>query len=594
MLYPQQNDVRNVLDLSGFWDFRLDPTDEGEGAGWYNGLSAPRAIAVPASWNEQFQDTDDYLGTAWYVRTFQISRLWQGQRIFVRLASANYEAHVWLNGTLLGAHSGGHLPFVLEITEQVVWGQANTLAVRVNAELTPTRVPPGNVRAGAMGFFGNNPPSSFDFFPYAGLQRPVTLFTVPERHIRDVTVVTQIDGADGLVRVTVKQSVEGGAGRAILTGGPQPLQAALRFAGHQGEAVFRVPGARLWRPEDPFLHSLSITLDDGNAVTDRYSLEVGIRTIAVDGDRLLLNGMPITLKGFGRHEDFPVHGRGLNLPLIVKDNSLLKWVGANSYRTSHYPYSEEAMGMADREGLLVVDETPAVGLFFADGEEGIAARLAQLRQQVRELVARDKNHPSVIMWSLANEPMVGQGDLQAMMSGRSEAHPAAGPFFSELFALVRSLDPTRLVTVEAPMGPIEMDWLHQADVICVHRYTGWYSEGGRLDAAQESLARDLDEVYATYHKPLAITEFGADTTAGFHSDPPVMWSEEYQAEMLRRYLDVAAERPWIVGMHVWNLADFKTGQGLMRANGLNQKGVFTRDRRPKMAAHLLHQRWAGK
>jgi len=279
---------------------------------------------------------------------------------------------------------------------------------------------------------------------------------------------------------------------------------------------------------------------------------------------------------------------------MVKDNSLLKWLGANSYRTSHYPYAEEAMWLADREGLLVVDETPAVGLFFTDGEEAIGTRLAQVRQQVQELIARDKNHPSVIMWSLANEPLVGQRGIPMMAGSGDTPHPATGPFFSDLFALARSLDPTRLVTVESPIGPRDIDWLRQADVICLHRYDGWYTSSGRLDEAQRLLAKDVDEIHAMYGKPVAITEFGADTKAGFHSDPPVMWSEEYQAEMLSRYLDVATERPWMVGMQVWNLADFQTCQGILRAEGLNQKGVFTRDRRPKMAAHMLRKRWTGQ
>ena len=111
-----------------------------------------------------------------------------------------------------------------------------------------------------------------------------------------------------------------------------------------------------------------------------------------------------------------MHGRGLNVPLIVKDYSLLKWIGANSYRTSHYPYSEEQMMLADREGILVIDEIPAVGLMFEDGEENIQTRLDLCKQQMKELVARDKNHPSVIMWSVANEPF--PADLMRRFAGR--------------------------------------------------------------------------------------------------------------------------------------------------------------------------------
>ena len=153
MLYPQQNNKRNLLDLSGFWEFQLDPDNVGESQGWFKGLDSPRSIAVPGSWNEQFEDTRDYLGTAWYVQETYIPAGWQGQKIFIRVGSANYAAKVWVNGTPVGEHYGGHLPFAFDITEQVVWDSANTIAIQVENELTPTRVPPGNVASGAMGAF---------------------------------------------------------------------------------------------------------------------------------------------------------------------------------------------------------------------------------------------------------------------------------------------------------------------------------------------------------------------------------------------------------------------------------------------------------
>jgi beta-glucuronidase len=555
-------------------------------------MGSPRTIAVPASWNDQFQDTRDYLGVAWYAREFYVPRGWNGQSIYLRVGSANYAAKVWVNGQLVGEHEGGHLPFALEVTDQVSWDGPNTLAIRVDAKLTPTRVPPGNVRSGGMGgFMGGYPATSYDFYPYAGLHRPVILYAVPPVHVEDVTVVTEIDGTDGVVTVVIRQSGSGLAGTIELAGQGGPWEAPLTFTDGVAEATLVAPDARLWGPDDPYLYGLTVTLGDSDRVVDRYTLEVGIRTVAVQGDRLLLNGEPFYLKGFGKHEDFPVHGRGLNLPLIVKDHSLLKWIGANSYRTSHYPYSEEAMRIADREGLLIVDETPAVGLFFDDDEEGIQTRLRKCTQQVRELIARDKNHPSVIMWSVANEPFVGQGGVGAMFSGRSLPHPSAEPFFTELFDLVRDLDPTRLVTVESPIANPPPDWFALADVLCIHRYTGWYWLGGQLDRAREDLAKDLDKLHDRFQKPIAITEFGADTLAGLHGDPPEMWTEEYQVEMLRHYLDVTGERPYVAGLHVWNFADFKTGQSIVRAGGMNHKGVFTRDRRPKMAAHFLRERW---
>ena len=592
MLYPQQNDVRNVLDLSGFWDFKLDPDDAGESAEWFNKLDDPRAIAVPASWNELYQDTRDYLNTAWYAREFYVPQGWRGQAISLRVGSANYAAKVWINGQYAGAHEGGHLPFACEITEHVAWGQPNTVVIQVEGKLTPTRVPPGNVERGGMGgFMGSYPNASFDFFPYTGIQRPVLLYAVPQQHIEDVTVVTEISEADGVVHVSVKQTGSNHPGQVALTGAGYTGEAPLTFTDGVAEVTLTVPDARLWSPDDPHLYQLTVTLYDGPQTLDRYTLDVGIRSVAVEGDKLLLNGKPIFLTGFGRHEDFPVHGRGLNMPLIVKDYALLKWIGANSYRTSHYPYSEEQMMLADREGILIIDEIPAVGLTFGDGEANIQTRLTQCKEQMAELVARDKNHPSVIMWSVANEPVPPNMMRLLTGEGGGEEGVALGTaFFQEMFDLTRALDSTRPITVVGMMGcPVE--WLALSDVVCINRYWGWYTQSGRLDQGAALLAQELDALNEQLGKPIIITEFGADTLAGMHSDPPEMWSEEYQVEFLRRYLDAASTRPFVAGLHVWNFADFKTGQGTHRAGGLNMKGVFTRDRRPKMAAHFLRERW---
>jgi beta-glucuronidase len=162
-----------------------------------------------------------------------------------------------------------------------------------------------------------------------------------------------------------------------------------------------------------------------------------------------------------------------------------------------------------------------------------------------------------------------------------------------MYAQTRQLDATRPITMVGVMnGPTE--WLGIFDVVSLNRYYGWYALGGRLDQAAQVLERELDALHKSFGKPIIITEFGTDTVAGAHSQPDEMWSEEYQVEFLRRYLDVAAKKPYMAGLHVWNFADFKTGQGIIRMAGMNLKGVFTRDRRPKMAAHFLRSRWGGK
>ena len=591
MLYPQQNDYRNLLDLSGIWDFKLDADNIGKAEGWFNGLEQARPIAVPASWNEQYEDTRDYLGIAWYFRQVYVPSAWQGQRIFIRVGSANYATQVWLNGTLVGDHQGGHLPFVFDITEHIAWGQPNTLAIQVDAHLSPTRVPPGNVGGGPLGgFMAGFPSTNYDFFPYSGLHRPVTLFALPQTHLEDITVKTDIVGNSGLVHVAVQAHGAAKTSQVQLQGDQTDLTANLTITGGTGELTLTVPQARFWSPADPHLYQLTLTLTDGETTLDRYTLNIGIRTVAVEGHQLLLNGQPIFLKGFGRHEDFPIAGRGQFNPLIVRDYSLLKWVGANSYRTAHYPYSEEQMMMADREGILIIDEIPAVGLYFEDDEANIQTRLTQCQQQLQELIVRDKNHPSVIMWSVANEPFPPNMMARFMGGDVPDLPPATTAFFQTLFDQARQLDPTRLVTLVGVMGcPVE--WLAPSDVVFINRYWGWYTQPGQLNEGAQVLANELDQLYEELGKPMVVSEFGADTIPGMHSNPPEMFSEEYQVEFLRRYLDVAAERDFMAGMHVWNLADFKTGQSTHRVGGLNHKGVFTRERRPKMAAHFLRDRW---
>ena len=350
------------------------------------------------------------------------------------------------------------------------------------------------------------------------------------------------------------------------------LDQEVKFQGDIAEGRLIIKNAIFWSPENPHLYELSVELVSSEGTVDRYSLPAGIRTIEVKGEKLCLNGKPIFLKGFGKHEDFPVSGKGLNLPLIIKDYSLMRWIGANSFRTSHYPYSEEMMDLADREGFLVIDEIPAVGLFF---DEGIDKRLALCKQYISELISRDRNHPSVIIWSLANEP--------------HSTRPEAKGFFKQLYDHAKEMDPSRLVTLVSMLG-LKEEALEYLDLICLNRYYGWYTQPGQLDLACQELNRELDELFDVHKKPIILSEFGAGAIAGMHTHPSEMFTEEYQAEFIRRYCEVIESKSYMAGEHVWCFADFKTAQAPRRVI-LNRKGVFTRIREPKLAAHILRKIW---
>ncbi len=577
MLYPQSNPYRQCFDLSGFWEIRFDPEHTGDSAGWASGFDGGQPVAVPASWNDQFDDKRDYLDFTWYQTRFDSPWRLDSRKTMLRFGSVNYLAEVWLNDTYLGCHEGGHLPFEFDVTQRLR-PEGNLLVVRVDGSLAPDRVPPGNVPAIPTDRFLdiNYPDGSFDFFPFSGIHRPVLLYSAAPQALVDLTVITDIQGATGLVQVQIKREDSTPVhARLTLRGHGDPVSVELDITA-LAEATLEVPNAALWAPGAPNLYDLIVELENGGQVFDRYTLPIGIRTIRVDGDQLLLNGQPIYLKGFGRHEDFPVVGRGLLPALIIKDYGIMEWIGANSFRTTHYPYSEQMMDLADRLGFLVIDETPAVGLFFA--QEGLQRRLDLCRDYTEALIARDKNHPSVIAWSLANEP--------------HSRRPEARAFFRTLYDLAKSQDATRPVTVVSAVG-LEEEAFDFVDFMCLNRYYAWYVEPGQLDSACVRLSEELDALYARYHKPLALTEFGADTVPGCHAEPPELFSEEFQAEMLARYIEVLRTKPFVVGEQVWNLCDFKTGQSVRRVGGMNLKGVFTRDRRPKMAAHRLRQIWKG-
>jgi beta-glucuronidase len=575
MLHPRSNAFRQIQDLSGIWSIRFDGEDAGKVRGWQSGFEGGRPIAVPASWNDQFAEGRDFLGPAWYTTEFEVHESARGRRLVVRFGSVNYIAEAWLNGEFLGVHEGGHLPFQFDVTGRLSEG-ANRLVVRVDGRLAPDRVPPGGVSAPAPDSFGTliHPSAMFDFFPFCGIQRPVSMLSLPVGGIDDVTVVTRLEGKGAKVCVRAACAGDADGIRMILRGFGPDRAAEVRLSVGECEAEIAVPKPALWAPGAPNLYNLTLEATRGVETVDRYTLPIGIREVAVTTDAILLNGRPVYLKGFGRHEDFPVAGRGFLDSVAVKDCALMEWVGANSFRTTHYPYGETTMDLADRLGFLVIDETPAVGLFFL--EEGLSRRLELCKSFTRELIARDKNHPSVIAWSLANEP-------HSKRAGSRE-------FFRELFAEARALDPTRPATMASYIGAGEPAY-EFSDFVCLNRYSGWYSFSGQIDEGCAELSRELDEIRRLHNKPMVLTEFGADTVPGCHAVEPEMFSEEYQARFIESTIAVLRSKPFVVGEHVWNLCDFKTGQEVKRFGGMNLKGVFTRDRRPKMAAHALRRLW---
>ena len=382
MLYPRTNEFRQVLDLGGIWDLRFDPEDQGEAAGWDARFPGGRPVAVPASWNDQFADGRDFLGPAWYRTAFTLPDSWRGRPALLRFDSVNYigqrvgQRHAaWVSTKAGTCPFSGMLPGRLPAArtrslsgwtagwEWTVFRRATSRPIRRTPSATScTRLP----RSTSSHSAASRGRCRSALSPAGGSR------TSRWRRVSKARTVSSVPGQP-----------------AQTPGRPSAFNSrATASRAHRNHAASAAPprwrsaspAPELWAPGIPALYTLTVEQIDGGAPVDRYALSVGIRTVTVDGDALLLNGKPVYLKGFGRHEDFPVTGRGLVPAVIVKDYSRMEWVGANSFRTTHYPYSEQMMDLADRLGFLVIDETPAVGLFFRGGRAGEqAGALPRLR-----------------------------------------------------------------------------------------------------------------------------------------------------------------------------------------------------------------------
>jgi beta-glucuronidase len=590
MLKPQSSPTRELVNLDGLWDFKVDLKDEGHSQSWWKkSLETDLDIAVPSSYNDLFTDISirEHVGWVWYQRSVFVPKGWINDRVFIRIDAATHEGIVYVNDVEVARHRGGYMPFEADISAHVKAGTEARITVAVSNILTNETIPPGEVITLDTG--RKQQTYLHDFYNYSGLARSVWIYSVPQTYISDVTVRTDFEGSVG--KVFYETELSGGQTGSISA---RIMDETGKEVGRSEGAsgVINIPDVHLWKPRNAYLYKLVLENSVAGQLSDSYSLNVGVRTVKVEGKQFLINNEPFYFTGFGMHEDHNVIGKGHNNAFLVNDFELLKWTGSNSFRTSHYPYAEEVMDYADRHGYVIIDETAAVGLnmSMAGGVFGGTIKptfspetcndqtQAELLKSIRELISRDKNHPSVVLWSITNE---------------ADTVPEESyNFFKPAFDLTHELDPTRPNTyinvMFAPFDKCKVAPL--ADVICLNRYQGWYIDHYDLESARKHLSAELSGWEGRFSVPIIITEYGADTLAGGHSIHQLPWSEEYQTAFLDMYHQVFDEHPGIVGEQIWNFADFQTKPGIFRVLG-NKKGVFTRDRQPKAAAHLVRERW---
>ena len=586
---------RFVSDLSGSWDFKkfddVLPAEEWAKAPLQDAMNMP----VPSSYNDLTEDAKlrDYAGWVMYERDLAVPKVLKNERVMLRFDAVTHEANIYLNGELIGSHKGGFLPFEIDVTDKLTGGD-DRLSVAVSNIIDYTTLPVGGKADMMGGLMGTGPAEiddnaprrnnpNFDFFNYSGITRPVRLYTTPkEAYIEDIVLTSEVNDKDAVINYAVKVS---GSGECTVTVTDADGKVVAEGTGLNGS--LNVKDVQLWQPGEGYMYDVNVKFGD-----DEYTEPFGIRTVKVDGTQFLINGRPFYFKGYGKHEDTFPNGRGINLPMNTKDISIMKWQGANSFRTSHYPYSEEMMRLCDREGIVVIDETTAVGvnLEFGGGanfqgqkvrtfdkEHGVQTQ-EHHKDVIRDLISRDKNHACVVMWSIANEP--------------DSYNEGAYDYFKPLYDLARELDPQdrpcTLISVQS--APPDKDVSAElSDVICLNRYYGWYFGAPDLEQSEQAMRKEMD-FWQKLGKPVVFTEYGADTVMGLHDTTPVMYTEEYQVNYYRMNNRVFDDYECVTGEQVWNFADFATSQSLLRVQG-NKKGIFTRDRKPKLAAHYFKERW---
>ena len=582
MLKVQTNICRNAVNIDGIWKFKtVDdnflPTDA---------LKDYRLMPVPASMNDVVTEYElrEYVGKVAYETQFSCP-IEKDREYRLRIGATSHKCRVYLNGSYIGGGDAAFLPIDLLLPELK---EINRLTVVIDNRLDYHTLPSGRLVKGSdlyvydrLGKYAvpgdvNVLPKekqiiNHDFYNYTGIHRSVFVYSLTEKHIDDITIKTVVNGNYHVVSV----KITGDASDAVYTVTDENGDTVA--SSKTGELYIKNP--HLWQIKNAYLYTLTVRTE-----TDCYHEKFGIRKISFDDKCLYVNDRPVYLKGFGMHEDFPIIGKGNNSAVNIRDFELLKWINANCFRTSHYPYAEEIMDLADEYGLLVVDEVPAVGCNnwpdYTYGENRLDdTTLALHKESLRLMIERDKNHPCLAMISVANEAATYED--------------AGRVYFSKVIDYVRSLTDLPITIAELTRACEGNKVGDLVDFIGLNRYFGWYDEIGNIKAAEPLLKRDLDSYYKQFKKPIIMFEFGAEAIEGMHSLPSVAFSEEYQADFLREYCKIFDELPYVQGELVWNFADFMTKQGTIRVNG-NRKGVFTRERQPKSAAFYLKERWQNK
>ncbi len=545
--------ARPRIPLDGMWDFCFTEGGRDPDLLQPHAVTFNRHMAVPGCF-DTCPSWAGKRGTAVYRRSFHVP---PGRRARLRVGGLGLWARFFVDGKVVGECGEPYGPFHVDLP--VRSHSLRELVVVMDNRPDPRRSP--LVEA-------NN-----DFYLYGGFYREVDIHLLPETRIERV-YVRVLDVAAGLLQCELR------LGGEI----PERLPLRIGFDGQTAEPypdgdvvdgrillMLSVPNPRAWTPDHPHLHTLLVETED-DAIVERF----GLRSIECRAGALWLNGEPMPkLKGVNRHDAHPDYGPALPLLQYVQDVQLLKDLGCNFVRGSHYPQDQRFLDLCDEMGVLVFEES----LGWHVTEERIAdpAFRTQVLRQTQSMVLASANHPCVLCWGFLHG-----GDTRV---------PGARELWRSVIAAIREIDLSRPITYSSRF-PREDPLLGLCDLICLSLYPGWIPAGPQAANPLEDVERELTSILAFlrqegFHaKPVLLGEIGAGALYGWRDRFATPWSEEFQSEYMARVCRFVLQEDRLAGVALWQFADSRTcmaGVVADRPRGYNNKGLLNEYRQPKLA-----------
>ncbi|WOO41321.1 glycoside hydrolase family 2 protein [Rubellicoccus peritrichatus] len=540
---------RQVDELDGLWDFAFFEGESLLDVEVAN-ICFKKRTPVPAAF-DTLPDQRAKRGTAAYRRILQIA---PNSRSLLEFGAVSFTCRILIDGVCLKEHFCGYSPFEVELP--VSDKRERELIVLADNRFDFERTPMHE--------------AFFDFYQFGGIIRQVFLHHLPGNAIMDVHVDVQ-DLGNRLVKVAGRLDGQGVQDKEItITSLDINAESATAIADESGcfETTLSLGDAELWSPDSPALYCLHLCCGEDDMI-----VRFGFREVKTEGCKLLLNGEPVRLLGYNRHEYFPNYGPSTPYSQMVADIQILKDTGCNFVRGSHYPQDQHFLDLCDELGMLVWEEA----LGWGQREKQLTDKRFQEHHRVslEEMVARSYNHPSIIIWGFLNEA--------------SSDEEFARPIFEESISYLRSAGGNRLVSY-ASMFPDKDLYFGLCDVVSINMYPGWYGcedHPDPLSLIVPHIRAQIEKLAAAGldDRPFLISEIGCEGLRGWHDEQRDFHSEEYQHDYLKLVCEEAVANQNLLGVCLWHFSDAKTyagGRALMRPRAFNNKGTFDEYRRPKL------------